>query len=76
MRDAKSYCAILYQDNNRKPICRLYFNNPQRKQVGLFDGEQEEKVTLSEIPELYSFSDRLRAVVVKYREPLKSAEEA
>ena len=27
LRDAKSYCAILFDDNNRKPICRLRFNN-------------------------------------------------
>ncbi|MDZ7855380.1 type I restriction endonuclease [Sphaerotilus sp.] len=27
MRDAQSYCAILLDDNNRKPICRLRFNN-------------------------------------------------
>ncbi len=26
MRDAQSYCAILLDDNNRKPICRLRFN--------------------------------------------------
>jgi len=23
MRDAKSYCSILFDDNNRKPVCRL-----------------------------------------------------
>jgi hypothetical protein len=27
IRDAASYCAILFDDNNRKPICRLRFNN-------------------------------------------------
>ena len=26
MRDTKSYCGILLDDNNRKPICRLRFN--------------------------------------------------
>lgn len=27
MRDALSYCAILFDDNNRRPVCRLYFNS-------------------------------------------------
>src|SRR3546814_6517260 len=26
MRDAKTYCAVLLDDNNRKPIARLHFN--------------------------------------------------
>ncbi len=30
MRDAQSYCAILLDDNNRKPICRLRFNNSEK----------------------------------------------
>lgn len=25
-RDAQTYFAILLDDNNRKPICRMYFN--------------------------------------------------
>lgn len=35
MRDSKSYCAILFDDNNRKPVCRLYFAE-KRKQIGVF----------------------------------------
>ncbi len=27
MRDAKSYCAILLDDNNRRPLIRLHFNS-------------------------------------------------
>jgi hypothetical protein len=35
-RDAKSYMAVLLDDNNRKPIARLYFNRKQ-KYIGIFD---------------------------------------
>jgi hypothetical protein len=35
MRDTKSYCGILLDDNNRKPICRLLFNGSQ-KYLGVF----------------------------------------
>src|SRR5690606_6017001 len=34
MRDNQSYCSILLDDNNRKPICRLYFT-PNRLRIGL-----------------------------------------
>ena len=36
MRDAKKYCAIFLDDNNRKPVARLFFNGRQ-KYIGLFD---------------------------------------
>ena len=36
MRDAQSYCAILFDDNNRKPVCRLRFNNPKKLRLGVF----------------------------------------
>lgn len=38
-RDTKSYCGILVDDNNRKPLCRLHFNRTQ-KYIGLFDLEK------------------------------------
>ncbi|MBZ4365117.1 restriction endonuclease, partial [Mycobacterium tuberculosis] len=35
-RDAKSYCAILLDNNNRKTIARLHFNRSQ-KYIGILD---------------------------------------
>ena len=66
MRDAKSYCAVLFDDNNRKPICRLYFNS-QKKRVGLFDDEREEVIPLQNIDELFQLTDRLVATAKKYQ---------
>lgn len=37
IRDHKSYCSILLDDNNNYPIVRLYFNNVKNLQIGLFD---------------------------------------
>ena len=65
-RDAKSYCAILYQDNNRKPVCRLYFNNPQRLAVGFFDAEAEEKILIEKISDIYNFRDKILTSIKKY----------
>ena len=41
MRDRISYCGILLDDNDRKPICRLYFNNTQ-KYLGIFEALKTE----------------------------------
>jgi len=66
MRDTKSYCGILLDDNNRKPICRLHFNWGQ-KYVGVFDeNRQEERLPIGEIDEMYQYADRLIATVKQY----------
>lgn len=64
MRDAQSYCAILLDDNNRKPIARLRFNNVQKMRLGLFNGNKEEEVfDISCVDDVFTFSDRLKAAV-------------
>ena len=50
MRDSKSYCAVLLDDNNRKPIVRLRFNSPTTKYVGTFDENKNEEMHLIERP--------------------------
>ena len=45
MRAAKSYCAILVDDNNRKTLCRLYFNG-KKKFIGIFDAETDARLKL------------------------------
>lgn len=67
MRDAQSYCAILLDDNNRKPICRLRFNNRDKLRLGIFNEKKEEEiVNLSSLDDIYNFADRLQAVVTLY----------
>ncbi|OQY53944.1 MAG: restriction endonuclease [Candidatus Parabeggiatoa sp. nov. 2] len=67
MRDTISYCGILFDDNNRKPICRLHFNNPKRKYLGLFDeNKTEEKVPIGDLNEIYQYADRLKATIFRY----------
>ncbi len=68
-RDVQSYFGILFDDNNRKPICRLYFNNSKSKRLGLFEcgGEkQEEKVSLASLNDIYKYADRLKATAEYY----------
>lgn len=67
MRDAQSYCAILLDDNNRKPICRLRFNNSQKLSVGLFnDKKEEERVGLDSLEDLYNHAERLKSTIMSY----------
>ena len=65
MRDAKSYCAILVDNNNRKPLVRMHFNRSV-KYIGLFDGEAEERVIVDSLDQIYEYSERIRATARKY----------
>jgi hypothetical protein len=67
MRDVQSYCGILLDDNNRKPIIRLYFDR-QEKQVGVFDNPErtEEKIKLERLDDLYKLAERLVVAVMNY----------
>ena len=70
IRDNQSYCGILLDDNNRKPICRLHFNG-KKKQVSFFDTGKEEKVNLDENNQLYEFTSRLIKTIGLYEKPEK-----
>ena len=67
MRDAKSYCSVFVDDNNRKPLCRLYFNSKSMRQIGLFDAEKvEEKLQIERLSDLYRYAAQLEATVQTY----------
>jgi hypothetical protein len=66
MRDTLSYCGILLDDNNRKPICRLHFNRAQMY-LGVFDAnKKEERIIIEDVDEIYNYRDRLFATVEAY----------
>lgn len=66
MRDAKSYCAILLDDNNRRPICRLHLNR-NIKYLGLFDADKnEERVRIESLDGIFAYADRLKATAGSY----------
>jgi len=65
-RDALSYFAILLDDNNRKPICRLYFNGSKKYFVTLDENKKEIKTEIKSLDDLYSFSDQLLIIVDNY----------
>ena len=64
-RDTLSYFGILLDDNNRKPICRLYFNRKQ-KYISFFNGKMEEKIPIETISDIYKYDNRLKAGTALY----------
>lgn len=67
MRDAQSYCAILLDDNNRKPICRLRFNNSQKLSLGVFnDKKEEERVPLESVDDIYNYAEQIKAAAIAH----------
>ena len=65
-RDTQSYFSVLLDDNNRKPVCRLYFSE-KKKQIGTFDENRKEiYTTLQSVDDIYNFSDILINTVKGY----------
>lgn len=66
MRDTKSYCGVLLDDNNRKIICRLWFNAASVKYLGLLDQDRHEtRYRLQSIEDISIYSDELRAAATR-----------
>lgn len=66
MRDTKSYCGILLDDNNRKPICRLRFNFSQ-KYLSLLDAERNEnRIPISAPIDLFQYEGQLVEAARRY----------
>lgn len=67
MRDAASYCAILLDNKNTKPICRMHFNAASVKYLETFDAEKKgTKHKLENINDIYQHTDAVRATVGFY----------
>ena len=67
MRDAKSYCAILMDDNNRKTICRFYFNSKSVKYIGTFDDKKSEtKFPIEKPSDIYRYCENIENTIKTY----------
>ena len=67
MRDAVTYCAILLDDNNRKAICRLHFNNEANLRIEFIDAAgNAERVHIESIDEIYNYASKLYDSVSRF----------
>ena len=72
-RDVKSYSMVLLDNNNRKPILRLYFNSRPNKQIGL-PGEGRDSYgrremlaySIESVEEITGYANQIRDVVKRY----------
>ncbi len=65
-RDTKTYFGVLLDDNNRRPIARLWFNTSQ-KYIGLFDEDKNEtRHPIHSLHEIYEHAEQIRATVHYY----------
>lgn len=65
--DAQTYFAILLDDNNRKPICRMYFNGISKKYISTFDeNKKETKHEITSLNDIYNFSKELADIINVY----------
>lgn len=65
-RDTQTYFGVLLDDNNRKPIARLWFNR-DKKYLGVLDENKSETRLPIETPQdIYQHADALRKTVASY----------
>jgi hypothetical protein len=56
----------LLDDNNRKPIARLWLNR-SKKYLGVFDENKvETRIPIADVQEIYQHADYLRMTVSRY----------
>lgn len=65
MRDAKSYCAILLDDNNRRPITRLFFLK-NSMYINVFSPQGETRIDLQKVSDMYKCRGELTAAIQQY----------
>lgn len=67
-RDAQSYFAILIDDNNRKTICRLYFNSAN-KRIGIVKGDKSEaRYPLTTLDDIFTHAEELKEEAKRFKE--------
>ena len=66
-RDSQSYFAIFADNNNRKPICRLHFNNSNNKRIGFVDENKNEQLEcIKKLDDIYKYKKQLIEAAKRY----------
>ena len=58
-RDTQSYFGVLLDDNNRKPICRLYLNGTKKYFATISDDKKETKHPIESLNDIYQHEDKI-----------------
>ena len=66
-RDVINYFSVLVDDNNRKPICRFYFDQEPKRLVLLDKDKNQIKYDINSIHDIFNFSDQLVEAAELYK---------
>ena len=65
-KDVERYFSILYKNNTRKWICRLYFNS-SKKSITISDENKEEvRYYIENVSDIYKYKNELIDAIEKY----------
>ncbi len=67
-KDVERYCGILYQDNTRKWVCRLYFNSAKKSITISDENKKEVRYYIENISDIYKYKNELLSSLDKYLE--------
>lgn len=65
-RDAQTYFSILLDDNNRKPICRMYFNTSTKYVATIDENKKDIKHVIECLDDLYQYTDDYFKIIDLY----------
>ena len=75
IRDTKSYCGILLDNNNTKPICRLYLNSGSTKHIRIMSNDTDERgrrtstrYDINNANDITQYEEELGKAVLQYTE--------
>lgn len=67
MRDQQSYCSVLLDNKNTRPVCRMHFNAASVKYLETFDAEKKgTRHKIEGLSDIYKHEDALRAIAGYY----------
>ena len=67
LKDTINYCNVLFDANPRKPLCRFYFNNPDKKVIAFFDESRKEtRIPIDTLDDIYLHADKLDVILNVY----------
>lgn len=67
-KDVESYFGILYKNNTRKWICRLYFNSSKKSIIIPDENKKEVRYYIETLNDIYKYKNELLEVVSKFLE--------
>lgn len=63
IRDSKSYCSVLLDDNNRYSLCRMHFNSSKNKFITVFNNESGTRFDINDIEDIYKHSSEIMQAI-------------